>query len=259
MDVALFLRAIGRHKLVFFTGLFAACALAFLATAKVSFAGGSPKVTYRSPIVYSATTRVVVTQVGFPWGLAVLPQSGPNATAYGDPTRFSTLASFYATLANSDTIQSRLNLDRREMETLVAAAVTDPNGSGATLPFVDITGYGITPRSAVEVSVRGAKALHAYVDHEQQQAKLPMRQRAVVQIIQVPNKVGIALKRKKTMTIVVFMTVMLATIGVILVLENIARSRMLREAEAERRGEVTDVGPALEARHAEARAGRGVA
>src|SRR4051812_39270956 len=96
VDIALWARVVWRFKWISAAGLLLACVLAVLSTARVSFAGGKPQFRYRTPVIYTADARILVTQAGFPWGRTILPSGSPTDTSttgttpsYADPSRFS--------------------------------------------------------------------------------------------------------------------------------------------------------------------------
>ena len=64
MDFQLYGRVIWRFRLLVVVGFLVASAFAVLSVARVSSDG----VSYRQQELWSSTTRLGVTQVGFPWG-----------------------------------------------------------------------------------------------------------------------------------------------------------------------------------------------
>ena len=83
MDLRLFSRVLWRFRFLVAGGLVLACVLSFLSFASISFAGGSPKLTYRQTERWKATAVLFVTQKGFPYGYTVLPTSPTQATPSG--------------------------------------------------------------------------------------------------------------------------------------------------------------------------------
>jgi len=231
LDLSAWARAIWRFKWIFYSGLVLACLLAVLATARVSFAGGTPSLRYRTPVIYTTMTKVFVTQAGFPWGRVNLPGSTNSSGQYADPSRFVVLAGIYATLANSNQIQTKL-VNPRNHEILTAQAEMDP-GTQTALPVFDLIALAPSPQRAIQLAGQATSMLQQSVEAQQKGAKIPSNQRVLLQTLPQRNKVTVASGRKKTVPIVVFMTVILATIGLILALENI-RPRI-------RRGEIDEL------------------
>ena len=223
MNLTVTARAIWRFKWISLGGFVLACLLAVFATARVSFAGGVPKLSYRTPVIYTAATKNFVTQAGFPWGRTTLPSSptasGGSSSIYADPSRLVMLAGVYATLANGAGIQQRL-VHPAEGEALIARPEVDPQ-TGAALPLIDLISLAPSPQRAVAIATQASSMLERSVEAQQKDAGIPTTQRVLLQNLQQPYRVTIASGRKKTVPIVVFMTVLLAAIGLILALENI--------------------------------------
>ncbi len=234
MDLALYLRVLWRFRVLVLGGFVLALLLAFLAMFRVSPLG-SPKIAYREHQVFQADTTLLVTQAGFPWGRTVLPVD-PNAPAgkkgiqYADPGRLASLAVFYAQIANGDVVQQRLAaspsvrsaFSSQTAKMVAAPPETDPS-SGGVLPLVDIQGLADTSHDAVLISTTGASVLERYIANEQRTAEIPSNQRVVLSVLRTParNKVQVVVKRKKTLPIVIFLTVFVAAIFAAFFLENL--------------------------------------
>lgn len=236
MDLGAYMRVLSRFKVLIILGFLLAAALAFLATAKVSFRAGKPHVTYRQSQLYQADTILLVTQQGFPWGRTVLPAStdglptGTQSTSpqYADPNRLAGLAVFYAELANGDAVQAAIKRDK-SLHGLMNASATLPNPSqyNSVLPFVDIQGFATTPHQAVLISSKGTAALQRYIEQQQSAAGIAQTQRVLLDIVKKPDKVTVAVRRKKTLPIMVFLIVFTAALGSAFILENL-RPRVRR-------------------------------
>ena len=172
-------------------------------------------------MIYTTETKILVTQAGFPLGRTVLPTTptGGPKTQYADPSRFVQLAGVYATLANSDQIQRKL-VHPKDKEQLIATPEVDTQTQTA-LPVIDVVSLAPSSRRAVDMARRATSMLNNYVETQQKDAGVPASQRVLLQTLQRPYRVTVAQGRKKTVPIVVFMTVLLATIGLVLALENI--------------------------------------
>ena len=234
MDLALYLRVLWRFRVLVLAGLVLATVLAFLAMFRVNPLG-SPAVAYREHQIFQADTTLLVTQAGFPEGRTVLPGDqtapvGKQGIQYADPGRFSSLAVVYGQLANGDVVQRRLanspsvrsivRLPTSKMQ--AAQPETDPS-SGGVLPLVDIQGLADTPHDAALISTTGAAVLERDIAQQQRTADIPKNQRVVLSVLRLParNKIQVVVKRKKTLPIVIFLTVLIAAIGAAFVLENL--------------------------------------
>jgi hypothetical protein len=234
MDINLYLRVLWRFRFLVLFGTIAAVLLAFLAVVRVN-PTGSPKFSYRQHDLYEADTTLLVTQVGFPWGRTVLPPDPTNVPAakdgiqYADPSRFASLAVFYAHVANGDAVQALVKSDpslrddfrAQDGQLLATASTPDPSTSNGVLPFVDLQGFAISRREAVRISTTGADILRRYIAEQQAEAAIPVNERVVLSVFKHPDKVVVAVGRKKTVPILIFLTVMTMTIGTAFVLENL--------------------------------------
>jgi hypothetical protein len=229
VNLHLYLRVLRRFWLIVAIGFVLAVALAFASLVKVSYTHGSLSYSYRQQPTWQSTTRLFVTQVGFPWGRSVLPTSSPtpalttgNAAPSGlefaDPTRLEGLAVLYAQLINGDPIQSRIREIVPQHDALGAEAVTDPL-TNSLLPLVDVIGLAHTRADAARLSQRGADLFRSYIAGQQSSAGIPLNQRVLLQVISTKTK--LIAGRKKTLAIVAFVAVMIATVGFAFVLENL--------------------------------------
>src|SRR4051812_11150414 len=193
MDLGLLARVVWRFKWVAASGVVVAFALAVLSTASVPFAGGKPGFKHRNPIIYSAQARVLVTQSGFPWGRTILPSSpqgsAPTTTtatpSYADPSRFSTLATFYAQLVNGDRIQREVVQPR--LQQILFGTVEVDRTSNEAMPFVDVTALAPSPFAAMRLAYSGTRALQSLVAKQQKEASIPDDQRVLLQVLQQPT------------------------------------------------------------------------
>jgi hypothetical protein len=73
MDLSLCFGVLWRFRLIVAAGFVLA------SFAKVGFAHGSLSISHRLQEAWQGTTRLFVTQQGFPWGRTVLPADSPTA------------------------------------------------------------------------------------------------------------------------------------------------------------------------------------
>jgi hypothetical protein len=247
MDLRLYSRVIWRFRIVVGLGLLLACALSFFSYAKLSFKGGSPTISYRQAETWQASTLMLMTQKGFPYGYTVLPyipapttggqqQSGLSAPNYvpefGTPGTFTQLAVYYAPLVHSDAFQALLRSRTRARGVVQANTVMDSRNLNP-LPYIDLSGFSTTPVGAVALANAGAKALDDYIVRQQQANHVPKTRRVVAEVVSSATSAIVSAPRKKTTPIVVFMTVLLAAIGFAFVLENLRPRIHALEAEEE--------------------------
>lgn len=223
MDLQLYARVLWRFKLLFVLGLILATALATLSLVRVSRDG----LTYRQKELWSSSTRLLVTQQGFPWGrlLAQDPSLDPAAEAgrlgipLADPNRLNNLTILYAELATSDPVLGQMRRDGPIRGKIIATPVVVQDGR-YTLPLIDLVAITTSPRAAMNLAARSANAFQSFLTTQQQANKVPSGDRVVVQQVMRPRAAKIFQARSKTLPIVIFLAVMFATVGLAFLLEN---------------------------------------
>lgn len=239
MDLRLYFRVLWRFRAIVGIGLLLACALAFFSYARVSFAGGSPKIAYRQAETWRASSLVFLTQKGFPYGYTVLPLTTPSGTTssstavpqYASPGTFTQLAQYYAFFTQSDAFQAMLRARVQVNGFVQAQTVLDP-AHQFPLPYITIFGYAGSPNAAVALANAGSQVFASYLVRQQTANGIPPAKRVVAETISRARSATISTGRKKTTPIVVFLTVLLAAIGLAFVLENL-RPRIHEIASAE--------------------------
>ena len=222
MDLNLYFRVLWRFRLIVAVGVVLAITVAVASIAKV---GANGSISYRQQETWQGTTRLFVTQKGFPWGRTILPgdptsapaTSTSSGTEFADPTRLAGLAVYYAQLINGDLIQGQIRKSVPSGSVLSAAAVTDP-ATNTPLALVDVTSVAHTPAQAERVSRVGANLFRSYIADEQTSAGIPTKQRVLLNVVS--TKATVIAGRKKTLAIVAFLAVIIATLGLTFVLEN---------------------------------------
>ena len=218
MDLEVYTRVIWRFKFIVAAGFVLAILLAVLAVARISFKGGLPTFTYRKAEVWQSQTSLLLTQPGFPWGRAASTSATPppGSQSYLDAAGLSNLASLYANLASSDDVKRQLGLKPGELVTATAVV----NQAAQPLPVVGILGDAATPKRASAISLEAADVFRRYIERQQTGAGIPADQRVILQTIN-GSKVQLLVGHKKTLPIVAFFAVMIATLGLAFLLENL--------------------------------------
>lgn len=237
MDLALFMRVLWRFKLLVGGGLLAAIFLSVLAVARISLS--SPHFAYRQSPEYSVQSTLFVTQQGFPWGYAAPPtvdangapdqsQAAAEAKALGtrqfaDPNRFPSLAVLYAYLAMSDPVKQIMARTGPVEDGHIVAqpVVVTSSGYGTTLPLVAIAATENSPAKAKALVIRATNAFRTYLEEAQTENEIPAQNRVLVTVLTRAEKPVLVKGRSKTLPLVVFVTVLIAVVGLAFLLENL--------------------------------------
>jgi capsular polysaccharide biosynthesis protein len=221
MEVALYLRVLWRFKLIVIMGLVLAIGLSFLSLYKV---GGNPMLQARKKPQYVSYSTLFVTQPGFPWGSLHPPASA-------DPTRFTSLAILYSQLATTDSVQRILRKSGPMTGKVEVAPLLDPSNQEA-LPLISIAGFADSPAGAESLAARETKALLTFISEQQKSSEISDNNRVLVTQVKEPTEARVFQKAKKTLAIVVFLAVMMATCGLAFLLENLRPRVRAQEAAA---------------------------
>ena len=223
MDLRLYVRVLWRFRLLVVVGMLLAAGLATLSIVRVSSDG----LTYRETELWSSSTRLIVTQQGFPWGrlLAQDPSLSEDAARslgipLADPNRLNNLTILYAELATADPVLRLMRRDGPINGQILATPVVVQDGR-YTLPLIDVIAITTSPRGASTLAIRAAKAFETYLTEQQRINDVPKDDRVVVQQVERPRGAEIYRPRSKTMPIVIFLAVMFATVGLAFLLENV--------------------------------------
>jgi hypothetical protein len=222
MDIRLFARVLSRFRYLVAAGFLVAVLLSVLTVAKL------PSLAPRTPPKYASTATLLVTQHGFPWGSAVQQftnskDAGGAPVTVGDLGRLTALANLYVQLANSDVIRTRVVRMSPVLGTVSATQnyAISPQLYSTALPMLTISGISDSPAHAITVTETGVNALKGYIEQQQQAASIDKQERVVVQVVQHPREASVINPIKKTLPVVVFLTVMLAVSGLAFALENL--------------------------------------
>ena len=240
MDIRLYMRVLWRFKWLVTLGLVLAVMLAVLTVARIGF---PPSLEYRQSEVWTSQTKLILTEPGFPWGRSIYPiqptpapdeLDKPFVPKYADPGRFYGLAELYAQFANSDEVLAIAKRRGLGDSSFAAAPIPTSTGNGS-LPLLAITSLASSAEGAVDAANLGSKALREYLSREQVSAAIPERQRVRVDVVSGAREATLAEGRRKTLPVIVFLSVMIAVFGLAFALENLRpRSSPAEDAPAER-------------------------
>jgi hypothetical protein len=234
VNLALYLKVLRRHRLLVASGVALAIALAFLSMARVSLAKGV-QVTYRSPEIFQAKEMLLVSTTGFPWGRAT-PTVGdatkPDpAGAVAAQSRLTSIAVLYAQLANSDPVRNILLRDGfvRRKDISALPVIQSYSSVGPLLPLIEIEGNGSSKATAISHARRATNAFLEYLREQQVDAKIPPEQRVIVQPLNSASTAQLVQGRKKTMSVLVFMVVLLGACVTALIRDNLQQNTPVAE------------------------------
>jgi cytoskeleton protein RodZ len=234
LDLRTFFRVIHRFWPLVALGVALAVALSFISFFRVDL-HARPHVTYRQHETWRGTEVLLLTQRGFPWGRTIYPYIVSKKTGllipaapFADPGRFNSLAVFYAQLANSDAVRALVTRAGRLDGTYSASPVVKSVGGGPgtqpitqLVPLIQIDGFARTPAHALGIARRVSHAMRSYLERSQTNADIPVKQRIVVQVLSTARKATLAQGRRLTIPIIAFVAILIATLGLAFVLENL--------------------------------------
>lgn len=225
MDLRLFGRVLQRFRVLVITGVVLAVLLAALSYVKV----GSSGIRYRSDEQWISYTRLFVTQQGFNWGSSLVnptkQSQSDQASSFGlqqaSESRLSALANLYSNLIGSDPVRT-LMLRKGPIDgSIQAAALPVTQGSDSVLPIISVAGISNTPKASLELSARAANALQTYIENQQAAHGIAPTERIVLDVVNKAGGTKLWAGRKKTLPIVIFLTVLLAVGALAFTLENL--------------------------------------
>ena len=217
MDLRLYFRTIWRFRIIVGAGLVLAILLAFLSFVKVN-PTGSPKISYRQTEDWQATQSYLISGNG---------DSVVDVKKVGGPKSAPSLAGLsvlFSQIATSDAVLS-LMLKDGPIHGVVTASpgVNNVTELRAPLPILSISGDASSPAKAVALARRASNAFLQYVKGRQDASNTPQADRVLFPVLNsaTPHRAKLIGPRKKTLPIVIFLTVLTATIGVAFILENL--------------------------------------
>lgn len=215
MDLQLYSRILWRFKYLVLGGLVLAAALAVLSFVRI---GGSPFLQYRQDESWVSYAKVFVTKEGFNLGRLGGNTADKSATDLADLT---TQAILYSQLADSDPVRALMLEDGPIDGTIEVAPVAASASSDEALPIISIAGIAATQEQAISLASRQANALRDFLEQEQTNEYVPPAQRVHLDVVKEPRQAQLLSGRGMTLPMVVFLTVMIAVIGLAFILENL--------------------------------------
>jgi hypothetical protein len=232
VDIWYHLRILWRWRVILICGLVLATALAFLVTFKPTLGGAE----WRSQATFTSSSRVMVTQPGFPQGRATLPGSDPTQPipppgrklkTFAPSTRFSELAVIYSYLAQSEQVRDLITPQPLQDQISV---VTVPNpATGDPLPLLEIATTANSPGAARALNTAVIHGLREYLERYARRAGVPADERVELQILNPPESGALASGRSITLSVMVWLLAMAAALVAVYLLENLYPMRWTRQ------------------------------
>jgi hypothetical protein len=212
MDLRLYGRVIWRFRIVVALGFVLAVLLATLSFVRVSPSG----ISYRQSEDWTASTTYVLSGSGFPVG------SVTTAGGVRSPLALSSLAALYAQYATGDEVYGRIRKEGPLHGVVTATSfVNSQTSQRYPLPILAISADAATPGKALALARRAARAFTGYITDKQNAAGIPPEQRVQLLTVNAAKQATLVGPRKKTLPVVIFLTIMAATVGLAFVLENL--------------------------------------
>ncbi len=232
MDMQLYARVLWRWKVVVVVGLLVAVGLTFLSIYKVPSNG---HLTARKQSEYVSYATLFVTQKGFPSGrLGLTPVTTPGSTGtqaqttpqastaqIADLSRLTSLAIIYSHLATSDPVRSIMLHSSPVKGTIQAAALPAAPGSSEDLPLISIAAITDSRDGAVKMARSASSALVSYIEQQQTDNGVPASDRVELALLNRPYQATVYQQPSKTLPAAIFLTVLIATIGMAFIFENL--------------------------------------
>jgi hypothetical protein len=235
VDISQHLAVISRWRKVVLASLFLGVILAVLFTLKVPPKNGL--IDWRRPEKWQSTSRILVTQSGFPWGRTVLAdgsgtadlntplsdrKADPEKPDYADPARLSLLAVIYSFISQSNTI-SDIGTKRLPPGGSVSALPLNNQQAGA-LPLIELTTTGYTKQAATALNAERSKALGGYLARQQDANNVPTGQRVKLAVLNKPEATMVSSHGAPLGLALIFLTVA-GGVAACYVLESLRLSR----------------------------------
>jgi hypothetical protein len=221
VDLIAFWNVVKRRQRIVVIGLCLTSALALISMIRPTATG----IAWRTPPVYDATSKLLVTTPGFREGRVGNPTADLN-TSYV----LERLAILYAQRAESYEI-SRAAGKRVGIEEPKYDAAPLPAVEGTPLRLVQIRAYATTPEGAVAVANAVSRALQTFNSRQQETNRISGRSRVELQDFEPAREAEVFQGLRMTRPIMLFLLGALLTFGAAFVVDNLRGGRHAAQAE----------------------------
>jgi hypothetical protein len=226
MDIRLLLRLIRRFWYLAFLGVLLAVAATIFSAARLDTATWQLK--YRQQLEYQSTSVLLVDGNRPSWLYAVPPATtgtSTTATSVGgsiaDPARLGGLTSLYGYFVQSDAVRKLTGDEPINSVSAITITADVGNGRRDPLPLLAVTATGGSPRAATDLDRRVTRAFQQYVVDRQTAANVSDQDRVTLQVVNAPPLGTLVAPRSYTRSIVAGLLTLIATIGLMLLIENL--------------------------------------
>jgi hypothetical protein len=225
VDLSRHVAVLWRFRLVTGIGVALAILLAVLAAYKPSTNG----LEKRGASTYSSSSRLLVTQAGFPEGRVVLPtppqgeQQSPGSVGFADPARFMALADLYTKLILSDEVRRQIP-ERPTAAQVDAQPIASVSGA-PILPIIELKTKATSASAARELNLHTVTALRGLLKERQARNGIPVDERVQIGILNAPSRAVLTGSPTHTASILALLLCLLGTVAVTHLLEAIRLRR----------------------------------
>jgi hypothetical protein len=238
MDLGHMFRVLSRFRVLVAAGLLLALLLAFMAAVRVN-PTSSPHFSYRAQPKYESATTVFVTVPGFPFGSLTLHPGRKFADGPNGPVNIANLQSattIFVQYATGNGVMKEIRKAGPIHGKLFA--IQGSASDGTPLPLIDLAADAGTPAGALALAKRHLAALQTFVRNSQIDNGVPATQRLILDPISGPLPAKLLQSRKMTKPILAFVAILVLTVGLAFVLENMRpRIRPVEDEADDRRDE----------------------
>ncbi len=210
MDVYLFLTVLRRAKWLVIGGIVLAAVLAILAYGRPGISGGGPVLTPRSAEVWQSEAQLLISQQAYPYRQSSVEPNGSLGS----------LSPIYADLANGSVMQAEI---RKRLGTHGSVKGTeDIDGAASSfLPFVNLVATAPTSAEAARFARGAASIFEAFVLQQEIARRVPAKGRIELSVVQSGAHPKLAEGHKVSIPILVFIAVLMGTVALVLIKENV--------------------------------------
>jgi hypothetical protein len=226
MDIRLLLRLISRFWYIAIAGLVLAVAATIFSAARLD--PSNWQLEFRQKLQYTSTSVLLVDGNRPSWLYAVPPGTTSSSTttttpstSLADPARLGGLTSLYGYFVQSDAVRKLTGDDPINSVSAVTLTADVGNGHQDPLPLLAITATGGSPAASQDLARRVTKAFQHYVSHRQTAAHVTAQAGVTLQMVNAPRAGKLVAPRSYTRAIVAGLLTLIATIGLMLLLENL--------------------------------------